>query len=692
MILGIQTNLNHVGIEFYFLAYCPPNILLKGRIVEIEGELLSLQTRRRELVYGGEIPSEEELQEIRQRRNQGWQLICRNWLEQEDISKDAALFTAESPLPETVFNLILQADSLSDRLRREADRVHSFAALRAKEEELATRLQSKTEQLENIASTLEQHGNAWNIIWQPLNIVPFAPKEMADWRVEMEQLQQLARAYTDLGLSLGQLETERNTLRQEITSSLKNADVAPPKTDGLAPVLMVAENQLDILRQEREKFHHHSRDCEQQREHLSHALHELEQVQQELELWQHDWQESAKLPGSTEPFAPDAAQDMFDTTQQIFAKLKETSELESRLKGMDRDCRQLEKEVRAIAEQVAPDLIDQPVNQVVQQLHQRLTLAQKEQTLHDNYVQQAEELAREIKESALALKNGREAIKKLLVLAGCQQEEELIKAEQDADDHRRLAGQLEELEQDLQQVAGEQSLEQLSEQVQAVDADSLPGELHALSLEISGEVDPVIQTLAEQKGETRKMLEHMDGSELAAAKAEELENNLARLSTNAEHFLRLQVGVDMLRSEIENFRRKNQDPVLSIASTLFADLTLGSFSGLKTDLDDRGEPILVGIRSDNQQPLDVGAMSTGSRDQLYLALRLASLRHRAEKGQSMPFIVDDILINFDDERGAATLQVLAETGRSNQLILFTHHSQVAEQAQALEGVQVHRLV
>ena len=57
----------------------------------------------------------------------------------------------------------------------------------------------------------------------------------------------------------------------------------------------------------------------------------------------------------------------------------------------------------------------------------------------------------------------------------------------------------------------------------------------------------------------------------------------------------------------------------------------------------------------------------------------------------MPFIVDDILINFDDARSAATLQVLAELGKSNQLILFTHHQQVAEQAGALEGVQVHRL-
>lgn len=665
--------------------------LLSTRIQEVEDKLLKLQTRRRELIYGGEIPSEEELQEVRKRRNQGWQLICRNWLEQEDISTDAALYTPDAPLNEIVFNLILQADTISDRLRFEADRVHSFAALRASEEELTIRLQSNKKKQQKLGAALEQHGNSWKTLWQPLDIEPFTPKEMADWRMEMEQLQQLAVAYTGLGSNIAELEMERNNLRQDIINTLESKTFPIPETDALAPVLMAAETQLDTMQQRRERFQQIYHDRQQQVERVSQSLVELEQVQNEQEQWQHKWQETAKTPGSAEPFEPDTAQDVFDTVQQIFSGLKETGELESRLHGMDRDCRLFEEEVGAISGEVAPDLIDQTVNQKVKQLHDRLTVARKEQTLHDNYAGEAEELDKEIRESALTLQRGEASMKKLLILAGCKKEEELIKAEQDADDHRRLAEQIEEIEQDLQQVAGDLSLEKLSEQVHEVDPDSLPGEIHALSMKITGELDPAIQTLAEQKGEAKKMLEQMDGSELAAVKAEELENNLAELSANAEHFLRLQVGVDMLRSEIENFRRQNQDPVLTIASRLFAQLTLNSFSGLKTDVDDRGEPILVGIRSESRLPLDVAAMSTGSRDQLYLALRLASLRHRTKSGLSLPFIVDDILINFDDERGAATLQVLAEIGNTNQLILFTHHSQVAERAEALDGVQVHRL-
>jgi uncharacterized protein YhaN len=80
--------------------------------------------------------------------------------------------------------------------------------------------------------------------------------------------------------------------------------------------------------------------------------------------------------------------------------------------------------------------------------------------------------------------------------------------------------------------------------------------------------------------------------------------------------------------------------------------------------------------------------------QLYLALRLASLEKYMESAEPMPFIVDDILVHFDDERSRATLGVLAELAEKTQIILFTHHRRLVEQAQALGAaspVTVHEL-
>ena len=101
--------------------------------------------------------------------------------------------------------------------------------------------------------------------------------------------------------------------------------------------------------------------------------------------------------------------------------------------------------------------------------------------------------------------------------------------------------------------------------------------------------------------------------------------------------------------------------------------------GLRLD-----EPVLAGIRP-GEQRVYVEGMSSGTRDQLYLALRLASLEKYMESSEPMPFIVDDILVDFDDARSQAALQVLAELAERMQIILFTHHLRLVEQAQQLRG-------
>ncbi len=185
----------------------------------------------------------------------------------------------------------------------------------------------------------------------------------------------------------------------------------------------------------------------------------------------------------------------------------------------------------------------------------------------------------------------------------------------------------------------------------------------------------------------------MDGSAKAAEASEKMEQELARIRRLADRYTRVKLSSKILQLEIERYREKHQDPVLQIASRYFADLTLNSFAGLKADVDDKGGPVLVGVRTDGKWTA-VNGMSDGTRDQLFLALRLATLEWRLETSEPMPFIVDDILINFDDERSNATLNVLAKLAEKNQVILFTHHRQVVEAASHIEGnrsVHIHNL-
>jgi len=172
----------------------------------------------------------------------------------------------------------------------------------------------------------------------------------------------------------------------------------------------------------------------------------------------------------------------------------------------------------------------------------------------------------------------------------------------------------------------------------------------------------------------------MDGGDRAAEAEEQMQSLLARIRSDAEEYIRLRLASVLLKRAIERYREQNQGPVLQRASRTFAALTLGSFSGLRADYDEHGKPVLVGVRPDGRTTLGVAALSDGTRDQLYLALRLASLEHHLDTNPPLPFIVDDILVQFDYARAAAALQVLADVSDRTQVVFFTHHEHLIEVA------------
>jgi uncharacterized protein YhaN len=48
----------------------------------------------------------------------------------------------------------------------------------------------------------------------------------------------------------------------------------------------------------------------------------------------------------------------------------------------------------------------------------------------------------------------------------------------------------------------------------------------------------------------------------------------------------------------------------------------------------------------------------------------------------MPLVLDDVLIQFDDERSRAALEVIAELATRMQVLFFTHHRRLVDLATA----------
>ena len=197
--------------------------------------------------------------------------------------------------------------------------------------------------------------------------------------------------------------------------------------------------------------------------------------------------------------------------------------------------------------------------------------------------------------------------------------------------------------------------------------------------------DEVFKTGSEY-GRLLQEFELLEGSEQSALQAQKAEDALARIRPAVAQYLRLRLASEVLQRAIESFRQKRQGPVLNRASELFASLTSEEYRGLTTDFGDDDKPVLVAIRQ-NGEHVEVQGLSDGTRDQLYLSLRLAAIEHHVETVAPCPVIFDDILINSDDARASAALQVIGDLAKRTQVLFFTHHRRLAELA-VKAGAQV----
>ncbi len=215
-------------------------------------------------------------------------------------------------------------------------------------------------------------------------------------------------------------------------------------------------------------------------------------------------------------------------------------------------------------------------------------------------------------------------------------------------------------------------------------ADSLEAIVQSLESEIE-QLKNDRNAAADSETEARVKLQQMDDTAKEAAAysaAIQAQQILARIDSQTLQYVRTKLASALLRQAVETYRARSQAPVLKRASHLFATLTCGSFSGLDTELDDNDQPHIVGKRPDGPC-LNVSQMSEGTCDQLYLALKLSSLEHDLDHGSAFPFVADDILVNFDDQRAEAALRVLADLSKRTQVLFFTHHEHLVRLAQRI---------
>ena len=419
---------------------------LKKDLQKDEAELKNAKTENKEIAYGGEVPTEENLEESRQKRQNGWHLLRRKWIGGEDISSEVNGYDSVQELPEAYEAHVKQSDHIADRLRREAERVAKSASLRARIESLDIAIQDIVLLEQELTNREEVLVTRWQAVWQPIKVEPLSPKEMLAWLTDIDTLR---FKVTEIFGKEGEFKSKdisRQKYRKALLEELKalGESVKHPSGPELAPVLVFAESVLeDIARHksDREKLY----DKQTQVQFLLDQTQKEQKAAEDARLdWQTKWDKALIGLELKDQVLPSEALDLLETIDDCFDKLEKAKELQSRIDGIDRDVDKFTGDVQTLLKLISPDLRDRSLDQAVIQMHTMLGKARQDNELLKTNNTEIEELSAEIEDAEKTQQSLDEQMAELLSAAKCDKAVDLALVISKFNEHERLQEKISE--------------------------------------------------------------------------------------------------------------------------------------------------------------------------------------------------------------------------------------------------------
>ena len=628
------------------------------RLAVAEAELVEEQER---LALAGEAPTAEALAETRGLRDRQWSALRTHALAgSSTTAEDAERFERS----------LASADQLADARTAGASQIERSATMRARAKRLDRERVELTDRDIALSGREARINDEWARAWQATGLPLVQPHEASAWIDERTAILDLERAAVNAETQVTALSSRERSQIDALTSQLLSLGKNVETDLGLDT--MIARGQSVI---------HEARRLANERSALHAALVAAERAvaaaERELGLansawakWEADWPQRRADAGLPPAASPAAAQEIVRAIDEGLGHAERIADLERRIAGIDGDQRDFAACVRCLCEQVASDLIALDAEPALITLHARLSdnerLHARREDLTERHAIAESEVAA-IENDIAAAQSELEA---LVDAAKCDRADELPQIETKAARARTLRQEIAELEQQVAQV-GEGRFTEL-----AVDMTNFDRERAALDIEEWREEVDVLREqrdrLKEQIGESKRELAEAENNTAAVQAAQDVELARARVRQAAVAHAKAKLSAAVVRRAIDRYRRLHQDPLLRRANDLFGRFTLGSFVELFVDVDDRAQAVLIGRQRDRVLKR-VPEMSKGTREQLFLALRIAAIERYVSTTGPVPVIFDDVFIESDEPRSERIFGALGELATKTQVIVLTHH-------------------
>lgn len=646
---------------------------LEQRIQDQAGVVSTLKLKISQLTELHQPTPREEVLQARHERDASWQAIKTGAI---------AVELGAEPLEASIH----RADELADK---RLENVEAAAQLQSHQHQLEQAMHQQTILDGQRVQLMEQLGE-FDKLWAEMAISFGLPgmklENIGEWIAKRDKAIAAAAEFQEVQDSADALSRQVEEHRLRLTAALRDAGVHVEETDKLAALCVQAElhiQTVDSTRVRREALEAQLKTAKAQAHSLGQTAVEARTA---VSGWKEEWSRALAKAGLAQESAigtVNGALELFASLDELLGKVRQIRV--ERIGAMKADLEKFAEEARRLASHFGTEFDGVSSDRIAQELAKRLARAKEKRTEADRLKETIRVAKEQAKNAQETIETANASLKPLMERAGVDSRPLLSEAISRADARRRCMLELTKAKAQLVDGGDGLTREQLEQEIDSADLSLVTAELAHTTAEHSEAVQRQAM-LAADKEKASSALEAIGGSGAAAMAEAQRQEAIAQMSDAAERYVKVFTAAKLLRWSIDRYRQEKQGPMLGRASAIFAQLTQGMFQRLVVDFD--AQPMtLHGQRMDGKL-VGIAGMSDGTRDQLYLALRLAALEMHLEKASPLPFIADDLFINYDDGRSTAGFEALAALSAKTQVIYLTHHDHLVESVRAVVGQNV----
>jgi len=228
----------------------------------------------------------------------------------------------------------------------------------------------------------------------------------------------------------------------------------------------------------------------------------------------------------------------------------------------------------------------------------------------------------------------------------------------------------------------------LEDELESLTDDDMKAFSESARLNRENELDRVREDLDFESGRSARKHNELT-MRLKNETPDEVESRIAAIDDQLRQVRRkrdrLILLANVLRRADQQFRFKHQPDVIQKASEYMEKITAGRYQ--KMILEDEGRRLMVFERGSGL-PMEVDeSLSQGTRDQVYLSIRFALMDHLDAHQERLPAFLDEVFVNWDEERRLLGYEILKDLSERRQVFVFTCHPWMADELEKVVTAQ-----